>query len=118
MPTPDAKRPPYPWLGGYPIAVVAVAASSLSILVGNTPAPVAALMLAVILTTWFGGTKPALLALVASLPALFYALPPHNSWAVDNDQIVRIPYFVGLGAFIVWLVHSERKASAALRRTH
>ncbi len=96
----DARRPPYPWLDGYPIAVLAVAGASLSVIALNSNAPVATLMLAVIVTTWFGGTRPALLALAASLPALFYALPPHGSWAIDSDQIVRVPYFLGIGAFI------------------
>ncbi len=114
----DARRPPYPWLDGYPIAVLAVAGASLSVIALNSNAPVATLMLAVIVTTWFGGTRPALLALAASLPALFYALPPHGSWAIDSDQIVRVPYFLGIGAFIIWIIGSERRASAALRRAH
>ena len=118
MSNPDASRPPYRWLGGYPVAVLAVAAASLSVMALSSTAPVATLMLAVIVSTWFGGTRPALLAMAASLPALFYALPPQGSFAIDNDQIVRIPYFLGIGGFIVWLVASERKTSAALRRAH
>ena len=117
MANPDSpRRVPFQWQGGYPIAILAVAAASFSVVWLNTTAPVAALMLAVIVSTWFGGTRPALFAVVASLPPLFYALPPHGSLAIQSDQYLRVLAFIGIACFIIWLVASERKASAALLR--
>lgn len=84
----------------------------------ETTAPVSTFVLVVIASTWFGGTKPGLLATAIALPVLVYYLPPQRVLSIDVYQIQRIAYFLAISGFIIWLVAEERGGARALRASH
>jgi PAS domain S-box-containing protein len=101
---------------GYAVAILSVAIATLIIELTDTTAQVAMYMLAVFATTWFGGTRPGVLATVLSVPALMYFLPPAGSFNVEAREVGRIIYFVFLVSFVIWIIASERRAADLLRR--
>src|SRR6201984_329612 len=88
-------KPPAIW--GYAIAVVSVvAALTLSQLPGVhlKDAPVSLFLCAVIVTAWFGGIGPGLLATALSVLAFnYYFLPPIHSLTLKTDEIPRLVIF-------------------------
>src|SRR6202007_1433972 len=81
----------------YGIAVFSVAAA---LIISQLPAahlqdaPVSLFLCAVILSAWFGGIGPGLLATaVSSLAFNYYFLPPINSLTLKTDEIPRLVIF-------------------------
>ena len=78
--------------------------------------PFATLFLAVLLTSWFGGVRPALLAaILGGLSAEYYLLPPRGSFVIHGlDQQVGIVIYLGVSLGIALLggaMQSARRAS-------
>ena len=67
--------------------------------------PFATLFLAVMLTAWYGGFGPALVAaLLGSLSSLYYLLPPRGGFAIKGfDQWVGMLLYLGTGLGIAFL---------------
>src|SRR4029077_6988942 len=111
-------KPPAIW--GYGISVVSVAAA---LIVSRLPAvhlqdaPVSLLLCAVILSAWFGGIGPGLLATALSALAFdYYFLPPIHSLGPKTEEIPRLVIFTVSALFVGSLSAAERNATESLRR--
>ncbi|MCU1307435.1 MAG: sensor signal transduction histidine kinase protein [Acidobacteriaceae bacterium] len=105
----------------YGIAVLSVAAA---LILTRWPAlhlqlaPVSLFLCANMLTAWFGGIGPGLLAVALSTLALsYYFFPPLYSVLVKPDEIPRLIVFVGSALFVGSLSAAQRSATESLRRT-
>ncbi len=112
-------KPPAIW--GYGIALVSVASAlTLSQLpaVHLQDAPVSLFLCAVILSAWFGGIGPGLLAVTLSVLAFnYYFLPPIHSLTLKTDEIPRLVIFAVSALFVGALSAAQRNATESLIRT-
>jgi PAS domain S-box-containing protein len=104
----------------YWIAVASVAAA---LLISRWPtlhlqdAPVSLFLCAVILSAWFGGVWPGLLATALSALAFYYYfLPPIHSLNGKPDEIPRFAIFMVSALFVGSLTVAQRGATESLRR--
>jgi PAS domain S-box-containing protein len=111
-------KPPGIW--GYGIAVFSVVAA---LTVSRLPAihlqdaPVSLFLCAVILSAWFGGVGPGLVATVLSALAFnYYFLPPIHSLGPKPDEIPRLVIFIVSALFVGSLSAAQRSAMESLRR--
>jgi C4-dicarboxylate-specific signal transduction histidine kinase len=111
-------KPPAIW--GYGIAVLSIAAA---LTISRLPAvhlqdaPVSLFLCAVILSAWFGGVGPGLLATTLSALAFnYYFLPPIHSLGPKPDEIPRLVIFTVSALFVGSLSAAERSAIESLRR--
>ncbi len=111
-------RPPAIW--GYGIAVLSVIAA---LTISRWPvlhlqdAPVSLFLCAVILSAWFGGGGPGLLAMALSTFAFYYYfLPPIYSLAAKPGEIPRLLVFTVSALFVGSLSAAQRGAMESLRR--
>jgi PAS domain S-box-containing protein len=111
-------KPPAFW--SYWIAVVSVGAA---LIISRWPtlhlqdAPVSLLLCAVILSAWFGGVWPGLLATALSALAFYYYfLPPIHSLHAKPEEIPRFAIFMVSALFVGSLTVAQRDATESLRR--
>src|SRR5438105_10503816 len=111
-------KPPAIW--GYGIAVLSVAAA---LVISRLPAihlqdaPVSLFLCAVLLSSWFSGIGPGLLATTLSALAFnYYFLPPIHSLGPKPDEIPRLVIFTVSALFVGSLSAAERSAIESLRR--
>jgi C4-dicarboxylate-specific signal transduction histidine kinase len=111
-------QPPGIW--GYGIAVLSVAAA---LIISRWPAlhlhdaPVSLFLCAVILSAWFGGVWPGLLATSLSALAFYYFfLPPSYSLDAKPEQIPRLVVFMVSALFVGALSVAQRSATESLKR--
>jgi PAS domain S-box-containing protein len=109
--------PPAIW--GYTIAVLSVAAA---LTISRWPAlhlqdaPVSLFLGAVILSAWFGGIWPGLLATTLSALTFYYFfLPPIHSLGAKPDEIPRLLVFMVSALFVGLLSVAQRSATESLR---
>src|ERR1700730_6186621 len=112
--------PKLPAIWSYWIAVVSVSAA---LLISRWPtlhlqdAPVSLFLCAVILTAWFGGVWPGLLATALSAIAFYYYfLPPIHSLNAKPEEIPRFAIFMVSALFVGSLTVAQRDATESLRR--
>jgi PAS domain S-box-containing protein len=120
-----ARSNPLRWpkplaLWSYWIAVVSVAAA---LIISRWPAlhlrdaPVSLFLCAVILSAWFGGVWPGLLATTLSALAFnYYFLPPIYSLQAKPEEIPRFAIFMVSALFVGSLTVAQRSATESLRR--
>src|SRR2546430_671797 len=83
------RKPPAIW--SYWIAILSVAAA---LIISRWPAlhlrdaPVSLFLCAVILSAWFGGIRPGLLATALSAPAFYYRSEEHTSELQSQSNLV------------------------------
>jgi C4-dicarboxylate-specific signal transduction histidine kinase len=113
--------PKPPAILSYSIAVLSVAAA---LIISRLPAvhlqdaPVSLFLCAVLLSAWFGGIGPGLLATALSALAFnYYFLPPIHSLGPKPDEIPRLVIFTVSALFVGSLSAAERSAIESLRRT-
>src|SRR2546421_1661689 len=111
-------KPPAIW--SYWIAVLSVGAA---LIISRWPplhlqdAPVSLFLCAVILSAWFGGVWPGLLATVLSALAFYYYfLPPIQSLDAKPEEIPRLVVFMLSALFVGALSVAQRSATELLRR--
>jgi C4-dicarboxylate-specific signal transduction histidine kinase len=111
-------KPPGIW--SYGIGVLSVAAA---LVISRLPAvhlqdaPVSLFLCAVILSAWFGGIGPGLLATALSALAFnYYFLPPIHSLGPKPDEIPRFVIFTVSALFVGSLSAAQRSAMESLRR--
>jgi signal transduction histidine kinase len=111
-------KPPVIWR--YPVAILSVAAA---LIMSRWPvlhlqdAPVSLFLCAVILSAWFGGVWPGLLATALSGLAFdYYFLPPIYSLGANTGELPRLGIFVVSGLFVGLLSATQRSATESLRR--
>lgn len=74
---------------------------------------------ALMLSAWYGGIGPGLLATFLSLLAIdFFVLPPVYGLNLSWDYIPRLGAFAFVAALTSWLTAARKQAEVALRATH
>lgn len=103
----------------YGVAVVAVA---VALIIGRlldthlVSAPVALFLCAVMLSAWYGGVHPGLLAVGLSLLAfVYYFVPPIYSLYLPMDELPRVIIFLLSALFVGSLSSAQRSATQSLR---
>ena len=77
--------------------------------------PFATFLWAVILSAWFAGTGPAILAMLASTILVDYFLfPPLHQLAVAPSDLLRMALFLATSSIITLLASRERRQSRKL----
>jgi transcriptional regulator with PAS, ATPase and Fis domain len=80
-------------------------------------APVSLFLCAVMLSAWYGGVGPGLLAAVLSAFAFYYAfLEPFHSLALKPTEMARFVVFVISAVFVGALSVAQRRATESLRQ--
>jgi K+-sensing histidine kinase KdpD len=81
--------------------------------------PVSTFLVAVITSTWLGGTKPGLLATVLSILGFDYFLL-HLGYSLGDHPIdaVRLLSLGIVASYVVWVTATERSAAQSLMRSH
>jgi PAS domain S-box-containing protein len=115
----ETSRRPAIW--GNLVAIASVFAAMIGVWLmekeWHTPAYVALFLVAVIISAWFGGTKPALFAIALSVVAFdYFFLRPVSSPVVASIQQVHLLSFAVVAAYVVWVTVTERNAAESLRR--
>src|ERR1700704_4918681 len=112
--------PKLPAIWSYWIAFVSVAAA---LIISRWPtlhlqdAPVSLFLCAVILSAWFGGVGPGLLATSLSVLAFYYYfLPPIHSLEAKPGEIPRLVIFIMSALFVGSLSVAQRSTTESLRR--
>jgi len=112
-------RPKPAAIWSYGLAAVSVAAA---LIISRSPvlhlqdAPVSLFLCAVILSAWFGGLGPGVLATALSTLAFFYCfLPPIYSLDAKPEQIPRLVVFILSALFVGSLSVAQRNATESLR---
>jgi PAS domain S-box-containing protein len=112
------SKPPTIWSYGIPVLSVGAA-----LIISRLPAihlqdaPVSLFLCAVILSAWFGGVGPGLLATALSALAFnYYFLPPIHSLGPKPDEIPRLVIFTVSALFVGSLSAAQRIAMESLRR--
>ena len=105
----------------YAIAVLSVL---VALLISRSPvfhleyAPVSLFLCAVMLSAWFGGTGPGVLAALLSAVGFYYSfLPPANSFAAKPEQLARFVAFIVSALVVGSLSAAQRRATESLRQT-
>jgi PAS domain S-box-containing protein len=111
-------KPPAIWSYGLAVLSVAVA-----LIISRWPplhlqdAPVSLFLCAVILSAWFGGAGPELLATALSALAFYYCfLPPIYSLGPKAEEIPRLVVFMVSAVFVGALSVAQRSATESLKR--
>jgi C4-dicarboxylate-specific signal transduction histidine kinase len=106
---------------GYGIALLAVFSA---LIISRWPllhletAPVSLFLCAVMITAWFGGFGPGLLATALSCLAFdYFFLPPTHSLAAKPDELPRLLIFTAAALFVGSLSAAQRSATESLKRT-
>jgi K+-sensing histidine kinase KdpD len=111
-------RPPVIW--GYGIAVLSVSAAliiSRWAVLRLEAAPVSLFLLAVMLSAWFGGLWPGMLATSLSAVAFYYYfLPPIHSLGMKLEEIPRLVAFMVSNLLVGSLSAAQRSATESLRQ--
>jgi C4-dicarboxylate-specific signal transduction histidine kinase len=111
-------KPPLIW--SYGIAVLSVTGAliiSRSQALHLESAPVSLFLCAVMLSSWFGGAGPGLLATtLSSLAFYYYFLPPIYSFVAKPEEIPRFLAFTVSALFVGSLSAAQRSATESLRR--
>jgi signal transduction histidine kinase len=112
--------PKAPAIWSHGIAVVSVAAA---LIISRWPplhlqdSPVSLFLCAVILSAWFGGAGPGLLATALSALAFYYYfLPPIYSLDAKPEEVPRLAIFMVSAVFVGSLSVAQRSATESLRR--
>jgi len=106
---------------GYGIAVLSV---SLALVIAQWPplrletAPVSLFLGAIMITAWYGGIGPGLVATaLSSLAFDYYFLPPIYSLVAKPGEIPRLIVFTLSAVFVGALSAAQRSATESLKRT-
>jgi PAS domain S-box-containing protein len=72
---------------------------------------------AIMLSTWFGGFIPGMVATLLSVLALkYYYTPPLYSWSFDIRHVPLFVIFSMSALFISWVIAQQQQAERAVRR--
>src|SRR5579872_2581068 len=101
--------------------LAAVLSVAVALLVANNlvNAPVSLFLCAIMLSAWYGGTGPGLVAsLLALLAFRYYFVLPAHSWSMSLEELSRFLIFALSSLFVVLLVAAQTNAARLLRRAH
>src|SRR5258706_10485794 len=111
--------PERPAIVRFGVAVLSVIAAVVILLFMDNNLQAAAnisfFLCAVIFSTCFGGVRPGLLAILLSILAFAYVLPPSDSLAVNISHLPRLLLFAPLAFFVAWLIAAQQSKAESLR---
>jgi PAS domain S-box-containing protein len=82
-------------------------------------AHVSLLLLAVIISTWFGGTKPGVFAVILSVLALaYFTISANHSLGFETAQVPRLVLLAIVASCVVLVIATEKGAVDSLKRAH
>jgi len=121
MPRPNpVLRPKPPAIWNYGIAVILVPAATLISLwppFHLQSAPASLFLCAILVSAWFGGSGPGLLATALSALAFYYYfLSPIHSLVAKPGEIPRLAIFLLAALFVESLSAAQRRDTESLRR--
>jgi C4-dicarboxylate-specific signal transduction histidine kinase len=104
----------------YGLGALAVAAATIIQHFGDMHFAVTpAFVCAVLVSAWFGGLGPGLLATALSILALkYFFVPPTATFVIDPRYIPSITLFSLAALFVTWLIARERDAAMSLVNAH
>ncbi len=80
------------------------------------PTPMALFYAAVLASSWFGGVRGGLLAVVLSAAVGYFVfLPPYGSFGTDPKQILTLAVFFLVASSLVWLIAAQQRTAASER---
>src|SRR6266481_4589523 len=113
------RMPERPAMVRHGVAVLSVIAAVVILLLMDTNLQAAAhislFLCAVIFSTCFGGIRPGLIAILLSILAFAYILPPSHSLAVEISHLPRLLLFAPLAFFVAWLIATQQSKAKSLR---
>jgi C4-dicarboxylate-specific signal transduction histidine kinase len=104
---------------GYVVAVIAVGAATAATLalcpaMKHTPT---LFFCAVMLSSWFGGMGPGILAgLLSALALDYYFIPPLHALGISLEEAPDMVAFVASALFVSWLSGEQRRAKDSLQQ--
>ena len=109
-------------VGRYVVAVlsiaVALATSKAAVAFLHIEPFVSLFLCAIMVSAWFGGFGPGLLAIAVGFLAFdYYLVLPVNSLIFDPRQLTRLGLFLAVALFVNWLSASQRTAARSLGRS-
>jgi PAS domain S-box-containing protein len=111
-------KPPAIW--SYGIAVLSILAAAIISLwppFHLQGAPASLFLCAILVSAWFGGNRPGLLATALSVIAFYYYfLSPTHSLAAKPQEIPRLAIFVVTAFFVESVGAAQRRSTESLRR--
>lgn len=114
------KTPEPPFVLRYVVAVLAVIVALIInrlLNINLVGAPAMLFLCALMFSAWYGGAKPALLAMpIAVMAFAYYFVTPVNSFAVDVREIPRLSLFVLASLFVISLSAAQKRGAESLRR--
>lgn len=117
--SPHAPAPDPSSGAGYAVAVVSVALALLATLQVEllaTRTPFALFFAAVIVTAWYGGRNPGILAIAMSaVLSDYFIIPPRHSLSFRWDSIAQVSTFVFVALLINWLTTARQQVEDLLR---
>jgi PAS domain S-box-containing protein len=104
----------------YGVALLSVSAALILALwmesVLHSAAHVSLFLCAIMLSAWFGGIRPGVLAIVLSILGFAYILTPNYSLTVEAREIPRLLIFALSAIFVGCLSAAQRSKAESLRR--
>jgi hypothetical protein len=111
--------PTPPAIVRYAVALASVAAALILarlLQIHLVSAPASLFLCAIMFSAWFGGARPALLAVILAFPALvYYFIAPVFSLGVEAREIPRLIIFALAAGFVVSLSDAQRRATESLQ---
>src|SRR5256885_8283002 len=105
----------------YGVSVLAVGLAlilTLQIELLATRTPFALFFAAVMVSTWYGGWKPGLLALaLAALVSDYFLIPPLHAVLSERIEILEIVTFSLVALLINWLTSARQRSQKSLRES-
>jgi PAS domain S-box-containing protein len=103
----------------YVVAILSVATAVILIQLSHIQniSPTSLLICAVLLSSWYGGTKPGLLSWILSIFAFdYYFVTPAYSLGVLPPEILRLAIFAAASGFVLLLSVVQRRTADSLLR--
>jgi formate hydrogenlyase transcriptional activator len=111
--------PRLPLIWRYALPIVSV---GLALALARSPAlplqaaPVSIFICAILVSGWFGGVGPGLLAVaLSSLSFIYYFLPPTREFSIPESEIPRLVFFILSALFVALVSAAQRNAAESLR---
>jgi PAS domain S-box-containing protein len=112
---PHWQRKPHAVLS-YGVAVLSPAGAIIIESWLQSGSTVSIFLCAIILSAWFGGMGPGLLASAVSILSFrYFFMPPLHSFALDTEHLWRLTLFVLVALFVGSLTAAQRSTAASLR---
>jgi two-component system sensor kinase FixL len=111
-----SRKPPV--LLCYGVAIVSSLAAIIVEWWSQSGATVSLFLCSIILSAWFGGIGPSLLASIISIISFrYFFLSPVYSFALDVEELPRLALFVLVSLFVGLLTAAQKRTAESLRET-